>query len=445
MAKKELAEKAEKKADKVGSIVDEVAASLKVRPVKLYRGNYTANTFSSGSLALDLILGGGFGIGRWTSIFGPAASGKSTLVYTLIAILQRLGCPQVLFDHEGSVDPTLLQNIGVVLHRKKGFFYLPADIGELTFRFIRRMLKQLPDLTDEQRAKLTKPRMVFFIDSIAAMVAQASDEDDEKESIAQQARMLSRYIPIVKSLCSIKGCSVIATNQIREAPMAFGNPEREPGGNAPQFYPDCRIRIAKHSAPKATGGEAQGSFAFKEEDSLYRGGGKDRFVYTKVKTVKNKMFSPFLEAEMRINLGRGFDPIQDGYSYLEMTGQITGSAGNYTISLDGEEPIKVKGWNKLGREISTPEFRAKCREQITSNKAFEMYFEVQSGRILSEAEEKGDDPLAIYSLSEEEGEDAGPEEKVSKKHKAKFKKGAKKADKVVKAIKKMEKKTKKAA
>lgn len=436
MAKND-ADKAEKRSEKVGTLVDEVAASLKVRPVKLYRGSYASNTFSSGSLALDLILGGGFGIGRWTSIFGPAQSGKSTLIYTIIAVLQRLGCPQILFDHEGSIDPTLLQSIGVTLHRKKGFYYLPADVGELTFRFIRRMLKQLPDLTDEQRAKMTKPRLVFLIDSIAAMVAQAMDEDDEKESIAQQARMFSKYIPIVKGLCAIKGCSVIATNQIREAPMAFGNPEREPGGNAPQFYPDCRVRISKHSAPKATGGEKQGSFAFKEEASLYRGGGTDRFVYTKVKTVKNKMFSPFLEAEMRINLGRGFDPIQDGYSYLELTGQITGSAGNYTISLDEDDKIKVKGWEKLGRIISTPEFREKCREQITSNKAFEMFFEVQSGRILSEAEEKGEDPLAIYSLSEED--DSDDEEKVTKKHKKKFKKGAKKVDKVVKSIKRMEK------
>jgi recombination protein RecA len=387
------------KIQRTDELVSEVGTSLGIVPVNLYRGKFVSNTFSSGSLCLDLILGGGYGIGRWTSLFGPPASGKSTLLYTAMAVLQSLGCPQLVFDHEGSIDPTLLQNIGVILHKKRGFFYLPADVGELTFRFIRRTLKQLPDLTDKQRQNLVLPRMVFFIDSIASMVAQAVDENDEKESMAQQARMLSRYIPQVRSLLSIKGCSVLASNQIREAPMAFGNPEREPGGNAPQFYPDCRIRIAKHSAPKASGGEAQGSFSFKEEDSLYRGGGKDRFIYTKARTVKNRMFSPFLDTEMRINLGRGLDPIQDALSYLELTGQITGSGGNYRITLGKEVEIKAKGWLKMGRIVSTPKFRELCRAQIRSNEAFERYFEVQNGRLLNEVEKKGADPLAIYSLA----------------------------------------------
>lgn len=435
---KEEAEEGKKsKADRVGSLVDDVGGSLGVRPVKLYKGTFVSNTFSSGSLAFDLILGGGYGIGRWISLYGPSGSGKSTLVYTAIAMLQRIGCPQLLFDHEGSLDPTLMQEIGVTLHRKAGFFYLPADVGELTFRFIRRMLKQLPDVTDEQRAKMLKPRMVFFIDSLAAMIAQQVDEDDEKESMAVQARMFSRYIPIVRGLLFRKGCTVIVTNQIREAPMSFGNPEREPGGNAPQFYPDVRVRIAKHSAPKATGGEKQESFAFKSEESLYRGGGTDKFVYTKVKTQKNKMFSPFLETELRINLGRGLDPIQDGVSYLEMTGQLTGSAGNYTISLDGEDKIKAKGWLNLGKIVSTPEFRAKCREQLRSNKAFEMFFEVQSGRVLADAEKKGDDPLAIYSLSDDyEEPDEDEDEEDTKRDSKKVKR---KAKKLLKAIKKFKK------
>lgn len=404
-AEKEEQTKTKKKnlsSEELDQIITDVGISLKTKPISLYRGNYIANTFSSGSLSLDLILGGGYGIGRWVSIFGPSASGKSSLIYTAMAILQRLNCPQIVFDHEGSIDPVYMKSIGVSLHKKRGFYYLPSDVGELTFRFMRRFLKQLPDLDDEQRKNLSRPRAVFFLDSIAAMIAQAMDENDSANTQAQLAIMLSKMIPRVKNLLAIKGCTVIATNQIREAPMSFGNPEREPGGNAPAFYPDCRIRIAKHSAPKAGAGEQQGSFSFKEEESLYKGGGVDRFVYTKARTVKNRMFSPFLDTELRINLGRGLDPIQDAVSYLEMTGQLVGSGGNYTISLDGEEKVKAHGWLALGRIVCTPEFRRKCREQMQSNKAFKMFFEVQSGRAIDQVEEKGEDPLAIYSLADEE-------------------------------------------
>lgn len=391
----------------------EVGKSLNIKPVNLVRGSYSANTFSTGLLSLDLILGGGYGIGRWVSIYGPSGAGKSTLVYTAMAMLQRLHCPQIVFDHEGSLDPMYCHSIGVSMLPSAGFICFPADVGEHTFRYIRRYLKQLPDLSDEERMSLVVPRAVFFIDSLAAMVPEALDEKDDDATIAMQGRMFSKFIPLVRSLLMLKGCTVIATNQLRSKPMSFGNPEVEPGGNAVQFYPDMRLRMSSFAPPlkKDKDGKQEkpesGSYSYKEEPSIFYGGGTDRFTYSRIVTKKNKQFTPYLTVEMRINLGRGFDAIMDGHEYLDMTGQLTGSGGNYTIHLRGEEPIKVHGWGKMARIVAHPLFRAKCRAQIRSNIAFEMFFEVNRGREKGE-ESRGEDPVAVYSLSAEgEGETEG--------------------------------------
>lgn len=409
------------KSESIEHIIDDVSEHAHLVPVDISRGKYVHNTFSSGSLALDIILGGGYGIGRWTTLLGPSGAGKSTVQYTAQAVLQRMGVPMSVYDHEGSIDPVYMRSLGVKLLKSKGYYNIPSDVGEMTYRHIRRILKRMPDV---DRKELTVPTIVFFIDSLKAMVAELMDEDDEKNPMGIAARMHRTWIPGVRSLLRRKGAAVIATNQISQNIGGYGAPETEPGGNAVQFYPDIRIRIGRHSPPK--GGPGMPSVAkiygggYIKEESIYPDGGMDKMVWTTARTLKNRQFAPYQEAEMRLNLGRGLDPIQDAFTFLDMTGQVTQHKGQkYELNVDGwkEKRGKSLSWFEFGQLVATPEFREHCRSQMKDNTAFDMYFTVTIGKRNNDEVKKGRDPLAIYSIEKARRRHEKKMRKKEKKHK----------------------------
>ena len=201
--------------------------------------------------------------------------------------------------------------------------------------------------------------------------------------------------------------------------IVHNSPEVEPGGNAVQFYPDMRIRVSKHAPPKGKNEDEGGAAAdtgkkmYKQwtEETALQGDGIDQFIWVSVRTLKNKHFAPFQDAQFRINIGKGIDPIYDGYEYLRLTGQVvTRGGGRYDVLLPGWEKEKLS-WERLSRYVVTPEFRAACRAQITDGAAFKLYFQVK--RQSTEVGEKGDDVLAVYNISDPE---SPPDAKSVKRH-----------------------------
>ena len=224
---------------------------LDVHSVNITKGSYVKNSLSSGILTYDLIMGGGFAPGSFIIPFGLERAGKSTLIYNGIAESARYGIINQFHDAETSTDGDYLDRImkfrigkdftsllpefddkGKLLN-EPDLWYYQENIGERMFRFIRRTIKKLPDIkyidgswwainpdNDDEYEEIEsgKPQAIIFIDSLASMLPEAQDEDDESNPMAAKGRMFSVILPWVKSLLADKRVTMVATNQVRLKP-----------------------------------------------------------------------------------------------------------------------------------------------------------------------------------------------------------------------------------
>lgn len=227
--------------------------------------------FSSGSLQLNLALGGGYPKGRIIEIYGPESSGKTTLALHAIAEVQKEGGNAAFVDAEQSIDTHYAENLGVDIDE---LILSQPDSGEQALEIVDALAK-------------TGEIDLIVVDSVAALTPQSEiDGEMGDASVGKQARLMSQAMRKLTPAVKRTNCTIIFINQLRmKIGVMFGNPETQPGGNALKFYASQRIDIRAGQ---------------KIKDGDVKVGNK-----TKIKVVKNKVGVPHRTANTVIKYGHG--------------------------------------------------------------------------------------------------------------------------------------------
>jgi len=283
---------------------------------------------STGSIMIDNALGvGGIPRGRITEIYGPEASGKTTLAMHIIAEAQKTGGYAAFVDAEHAFDPKYAKNLGI---NTDELLISQPDSGEQALEITETLIRS---------AALD----VVVVDSVAALVPRAELEGEMGDShMGLQARLMSQAMRKITGVVSKTRTSCVFINQIREKiGVMFGNPETTSGGRALKFYASVRMDIRRIGSLK-NGGDVVGN-------------------RTKVKVVKNKVAPPFKVVEFNIMYGKGISRIAEILD-LAVEFDIIQKRGSW-YRYDGE-PIGQGSDNAIEFLESDPELIEKIEDQI---------------------------------------------------------------------------------
>ena len=285
---------------------------------------------STGSLSLDLALGiGGLPKGRIIEIYGPEASGKTTLALHAVASAQKEGGDAAYIDVEHALEPAYAQALGV-------------DINSL--------LISQPD-TGEQALDIAESLVrsgavdIVVIDSVAALIPRVELEGEVGDTVVGAlARLMSQAMRRLAGAISKNNCTVIFINQLRQKiGVMYGNPETTPGGLALKYYSSVRIDVRRIETLKANG-EMVGN-------------------RTRAKVVKNKVAPPFREAEFDIMYGEGISKVGEIID-LAVKLEIIDKAGAW-FTVDGQ---RVQGRDAVKEYLrNNPEVADKIEQQVREN------------------------------------------------------------------------------
>lgn len=282
----------------------------------------------TGSLTLDIALGvGGVPRGRIVEIYGPESSGKTTLALSIIAQAQNAGGKAAFIDAEHAFDPGYANDLGVNVEE---MYISQPDNGEQALDIVETLIR-------------SGGLDVIVIDSVAALTPRAEIEGEMGDShMGLQARLMSQALRKITAITNRTNTTVIFINQIREKiGVFFGNPETTTGGRSLKFYSTIRLEIRRTQAITEKGANIGNR--------------------TKVKVVKNKVSTPFKEAEFDIIFGEGISKEGSVLDAAIMMGVIEASGAW----------IRYKGQNiSQGRENAkvylrdNPKILEEVREQV---------------------------------------------------------------------------------
>ena len=288
----------------------------------------------SGSLSLDLALGGGYPKGRIIEIYGPESSGKTTLTLHAIAEIQKQGGTAAFIDAEHALDPSYARKLGV---DTENLLIAQPDNGEQALEIAETLVRS--NAVD-----------LIVVDSVAALTPQAEIDGDMGDShMGLQARLMSQALRKLTGIINKAKATVIFINQIRmKIGVMFGNPETTTGGNALKFYASVRMDIRRTGQIKV-GDDIIGN-------------------RTKVKIVKNKIAPPFRLAEFDIMYNEGISKTGDILDLAAQYGVVEKSGAFYKYGGEtiGQGRDKTKTFLKDNPEIMS-EIDNKVREAVKSS------------------------------------------------------------------------------
>jgi len=292
---------------------DEAAVALNKRfgPGSAYfLGSYQGErlpTIPFGLPSLDAALGGGAPKGRIVEIYGPEASGKTTLLLHLIREAMRIGGKCAFVDAEHALSVDLVENMGIDLNK---LMFSQPDSGEQGLDVAIALAK-------------SGAFDVIGVDSVAALVPQAElDGEMDDQQMGLQARMLGKGIRKIAGAASKTDTCVVFINQLRmKIGVMFGNPETTPGGKALGFWASQRIDVR----------------AYKQMKEGKRVIGREGWITV----AKNKIAAPYRKIETRLLYGQGFDAGFDRFNFGVETGAIRKKGNTYSV-------VTSKGAFKLG-------------------------------------------------------------------------------------------------
>lgn len=296
------------------------------------------NVIPTGSILLDTALGiGGYPRGRVIEIYGPEASGKTTLALHAIAQTQKQKGIAAFIDAEHALDPLYAANLGINIDE---LWVSQPDTGEQALEIVDSLVRS--GAVD-----------IIVVDSVAALTPRAEIEGDMGDShMGLQARLMSQALRKLTGTISKSGTCLIFINQIRmKIGIMFGNPETTTGGRALKFYSSVRLEVRKIETISKSGGDAVGN-------------------RVRIKVAKNKLAPPFKKVELEIIFGKGISASASLLDSALAFNIITKSGSWYSY---GEERIGQGRDNaKLFLEKNPDVFKEieeKVRKQIFSHKA----------------------------------------------------------------------------